>query len=560
MVVDTGGLERRAGRPDRGAGPGAGAPGDRRGRRHRLRRRCRGRPDAGRPRGGRAPAPRPRRRSSSRSTRPTTSGASSRRPSSTPSAGRRRTRSARSTAAASATCSTRSSGRCRPRSRGRDRAQASARPRPRSGRATSPTGSARADRRRRRADDGPTTRTRTRTTPTPIGRRPTTPPAWDARDRRRVGRRAGRDRDRRPPERRQVEPAQRAARRGAGDRQRHPGHDARRDRHAARVGPQRGRPDRHGRASGGAARSPRARPPSAISTLRALRAIARADVAVLVIDAVDGLTAQDAHVAGYVVEEGKGLVVAVNKWDLVEEKTDRTFDEYVDWHPPARRRSSTSRRSSRSAPRPASASGACSRRRSTSGASAAGASRPASSTGSLGEATRRQVAAARQGPPAEALLRDAGGRRAADVRLLRPRGGLASTSATGATSRTGCARRSASTARRSGSSSASAARSQLPRPRGRSGVGSGAKAGGRSGGVSRAARPAATEGQPPERSTGPPGSPSSARGVGHDARRPRSRSASRSCSCRPPTRPPTRLAGERQNKRRLPGIDVPAAV
>lgn len=65
------------------------------------------------------------------------------------------------------------------------------------------------------------------------------------------------------------------------------------------------------------------------STLRALKAVGRADVAVLVIDAVDGMTAQDAHVAGYVVEEGKGLVVAVNKWDLLAEKTDRTFDEYV---------------------------------------------------------------------------------------------------------------------------------------------------------------------------------------------------------------------------------------
>jgi GTP-binding protein len=52
-------------------------------------------------------------------------------------------------------------------------------------------------------------------------------------------------------------------------------------------------------------------------------------VAILVLDAVDGLTAQDAHVAGYVVEEGKGLVVAINKWDLLEDKTDRTFDEYV---------------------------------------------------------------------------------------------------------------------------------------------------------------------------------------------------------------------------------------
>jgi GTP-binding protein len=67
------------------------------------------------------------------------------------------------------------------------------------------------------------------------------------------------------------------------------------------------------------------------STLRALSALSRADVAVLVIDAVEGLTAQDAHVAGYAIEEGKGLVIAVNKWDLVAEKTDRTFDQYVEW-------------------------------------------------------------------------------------------------------------------------------------------------------------------------------------------------------------------------------------
>jgi len=67
------------------------------------------------------------------------------------------------------------------------------------------------------------------------------------------------------------------------------------------------------------------------STLRALSALSRADVAVLVIDAVEGLTAQDAHVAGYAVEEGTGLVVAVNKWDLVAVKTDRTFDQYVEW-------------------------------------------------------------------------------------------------------------------------------------------------------------------------------------------------------------------------------------
>jgi len=66
------------------------------------------------------------------------------------------------------------------------------------------------------------------------------------------------------------------------------------------------------------------------STLRALKAVDRADVAILVIDAFEGLTAQDAHVAGFVAEEGRGLVIALNKWDLLLEKTDRSFDEYVE--------------------------------------------------------------------------------------------------------------------------------------------------------------------------------------------------------------------------------------
>jgi len=64
------------------------------------------------------------------------------------------------------------------------------------------------------------------------------------------------------------------------------------------------------------------------SALRAIRAIGRADVAILVLDAIDGLTSQDAHVAGYVVDEGVGLVIAINKWDLVEKDQD-TFDEYA---------------------------------------------------------------------------------------------------------------------------------------------------------------------------------------------------------------------------------------
>jgi GTP-binding protein len=65
------------------------------------------------------------------------------------------------------------------------------------------------------------------------------------------------------------------------------------------------------------------------ATLRALKAVSRADVAVLVLDAADGLTAQDAHVAGYALEEGIGLVVAINKWDVLE-KDEHTFDEYVE--------------------------------------------------------------------------------------------------------------------------------------------------------------------------------------------------------------------------------------
>ena len=53
---------------------------------------------------------------------------------------------------------------------------------------------------------------------------------------------------------------------------------------------------------------------------RAIRAIKDCDIAVLVIDAVDGLTDQDKKISQIVVEAGKGLIVAVNKWDLIEDK------------------------------------------------------------------------------------------------------------------------------------------------------------------------------------------------------------------------------------------------
>ena len=58
------------------------------------------------------------------------------------------------------------------------------------------------------------------------------------------------------------------------------------------------------------------------SVIRSMKAIGRCDVAVLVIDAVEGFTAQDLHIAGYVQEESKGLVVVVNKWDAIEKDND----------------------------------------------------------------------------------------------------------------------------------------------------------------------------------------------------------------------------------------------
>jgi GTP-binding protein len=60
------------------------------------------------------------------------------------------------------------------------------------------------------------------------------------------------------------------------------------------------------------------------STLRTTRAIERADVCVLVVDATDGLHAQDLKIATNVWGSGAGLVIAVNKWDLIDEKETNT--------------------------------------------------------------------------------------------------------------------------------------------------------------------------------------------------------------------------------------------
>jgi GTP-binding protein len=64
------------------------------------------------------------------------------------------------------------------------------------------------------------------------------------------------------------------------------------------------------------------------SVLRSLKAIDRADVAVVLTDAREGFTAQDAHVVGYVLEAGKGLVLVINKWDVVE-KDEKTADDWL---------------------------------------------------------------------------------------------------------------------------------------------------------------------------------------------------------------------------------------
>jgi len=64
------------------------------------------------------------------------------------------------------------------------------------------------------------------------------------------------------------------------------------------------------------------------SVLRSFKAIERADVAILMIDATTGITAQDAHIAGFILEAWKSCVVLVNKWDAVEKDT-HTMEEFT---------------------------------------------------------------------------------------------------------------------------------------------------------------------------------------------------------------------------------------
>ena len=65
------------------------------------------------------------------------------------------------------------------------------------------------------------------------------------------------------------------------------------------------------------------------SVLRSMQAIERADVALLMIDATSGISAQDAHIAGYILESWKSTVVVVNKWDAIE-KDSFTMDSFTE--------------------------------------------------------------------------------------------------------------------------------------------------------------------------------------------------------------------------------------
>ncbi|MBN2878140.1 MAG: ribosome biogenesis GTPase Der [Clostridia bacterium] len=63
------------------------------------------------------------------------------------------------------------------------------------------------------------------------------------------------------------------------------------------------------------------------SVIRALTAVRRCDVAIIVLDAEQGVSEQDARIAGYVAEMGKACIVVVNKWDLIEKDT-KTAEEF----------------------------------------------------------------------------------------------------------------------------------------------------------------------------------------------------------------------------------------
>src|SRR6185295_7018458 len=65
-----------------------------------------------------------------------------------------------------------------------------------------------------------------------------------------------------------------------------------------------------------------------LSVIMARKSLERADVAIVLVDAVEGVTALDANIAGYALEAGCSIIVVVNKWDAVEDKETGTAAEF----------------------------------------------------------------------------------------------------------------------------------------------------------------------------------------------------------------------------------------
>lgn len=65
------------------------------------------------------------------------------------------------------------------------------------------------------------------------------------------------------------------------------------------------------------------------SVIRSIRAIDRADIALLLLDAVEPATAQDTHIAGYIQQAGKGVILVVNKWDLISGVEQAEFNRHI---------------------------------------------------------------------------------------------------------------------------------------------------------------------------------------------------------------------------------------
>ncbi|MDO4961126.1 MAG: ribosome biogenesis GTPase Der [Eubacteriales bacterium] len=66
------------------------------------------------------------------------------------------------------------------------------------------------------------------------------------------------------------------------------------------------------------------------SIIRTVAAVDRCNIAIIVIDATEGITEQDTHIAGIAHERGKGAIILVNKWDALEEKTDKSVNEFTE--------------------------------------------------------------------------------------------------------------------------------------------------------------------------------------------------------------------------------------